>query len=81
LIPADRFLAAGFLFSAHLFSVQTLFCKKTRKRKTQMANPTDTNKVAQTAAGLGISFDAWAVALALAFALIVKLGWIKHIPW
>ena len=46
-----------------------------------MTNPVDTNKVAEKAASLGISLDVWAVALALVFALIIKLGWIKHISW
>jgi hypothetical protein len=48
-----------------------------------MSNATETNttKVARKAAGLGISLDSWAVALALAFALLVWAGWIKRIPW
>jgi hypothetical protein len=48
-----------------------------------MSNSTETSttKVARKAAGLGISLDGWAVALALGFALLVWAGWIKHIPW
>ena len=42
---------------------------------------TNTTKVARKAARLGLSLDSWAVALALAFALLVWAGWIKHIPW
>ena len=42
---------------------------------------TNTTKVARRAAGLGISLDSWAVALALAFALLIWAGWIKHVPW
>ena len=42
---------------------------------------TETGKVAQKAAGLGISLDVWAVALALGLALMVWLGWIKQVPW
>ena len=42
---------------------------------------TNTNKVARKAAGLGISLDSWAVAMALTFALLIWAGWIKHIPW
>jgi hypothetical protein len=42
---------------------------------------TETTNVAKKAAGLGISLDAWAVALALGFALLVWLGWIKRVPW
>jgi hypothetical protein len=41
----------------------------------------ETVKVAEKAAGLGISLDYWAVALALGLALLVRLGWIKQIPW
>ena len=48
-----------------------------------MSNSSETNttKVARKAAGLGISLDSLAVALALGFALLVWAGWIKHIPW
>ena len=48
-----------------------------------MANPieTDTNKTAKKAAGLGISLDSWAVALALFSAFLIWAGWIKHVPW
>jgi len=41
----------------------------------------ETTEVARKAAGLGISLDAWAVALALGLALLVWIGWIKHVPW
>ena len=46
-----------------------------------MANPTDTNEVAKTAASLGVSLDIWAVALALGLAFLVWAGVIKNIPW
>jgi hypothetical protein len=42
---------------------------------------TETTNVARKAAGLGISLDGWAVALALGLALLVWLGWIKQVPW
>jgi hypothetical protein len=41
----------------------------------------ETTDVARKAAGLGISMDAWAVALALGLALLVWAGWIKRVPW
>jgi hypothetical protein len=41
----------------------------------------ETTEVARKAAGLGISLDAWAVALALGLALLVWIGWIKRVPW
>jgi hypothetical protein len=37
--------------------------------------------VARRAARIGISLDGWAVALALGLALLVWLGFIKHVPW
>ena len=46
-----------------------------------MSDKTETTNVAKKAASLGISLDAWAVALALGFALLVWLGWIKRVPW
>ena len=46
-----------------------------------MANRTDMNGVAKTAARLGISLDAWAVALALGLAFLIRAGVIKRIPW
>ena len=46
-----------------------------------MSDKTETTNMAKKAAGLGISLDAWAVALALGFALLVWLGWIKRVPW
>jgi hypothetical protein len=46
-----------------------------------MAEKTGTTAVSAKAAGLGISLDAWAVALALGLALLVWLGWIKHVTW
>lgn len=46
-----------------------------------MADKTGTNALTAKAAGLGISLDAWAVALALGLALLVWLGWIKHVSW
>ncbi len=46
-----------------------------------MTDKTETIKVAEKAAGLGISLDYWAVALALGLALLVRLGLIKQVPW
>jgi len=46
-----------------------------------MPDKTGTNTVSKKAAGLGISLDGWAVTLALALALLVWLGWIKHVSW
>lgn len=46
-----------------------------------MSEKTGTNEVTAKAAGLAISLDAWAVALALGLALLVWLGWIKHVSW
>lgn len=51
------------------------------KGDSSMSEKTDTNNVATKAAGLGISLDAWAVALALGLALLVWAGWIKRVPW
>lgn len=48
---------------------------------TGLSGNTETTKVAQKAAGLGISLDVWAVALALGLVLLVWLGWIKQVPW
>ena len=44
-------------------------------------NNTDAAKEEKKAGGLGISLDAWAVALGLALALLVRLGWIQRVPW
>jgi hypothetical protein len=41
----------------------------------------ETTDVAKKAAGLGISLDWWAVAIAFGLALLVWLGWIKRVPW
>jgi len=46
-----------------------------------VSNKTETTNVARKAAGLGISLDAWAVALAFGLALLVWAGWIKRVPW
>jgi membrane peptidoglycan carboxypeptidase len=46
-----------------------------------VSKKTGTNEVTRKAAGLGISLDAWAVGLALGLALLVWLGWIKHVAW
>ncbi|HWX37819.1 MAG TPA: hypothetical protein VNY09_01190 [Candidatus Sulfotelmatobacter sp.] len=46
-----------------------------------MSDKNETTNVAAKAAGLGISLDAWAVALALGLALLVWVGWIKRVPW
>jgi len=54
--------------------------RRSRKGET-VPDKTETTNVAKKAAGLGISLDAWAVALALGFALLVWLGWIKRVPW
>jgi hypothetical protein len=54
--------------------------RRSRKGET-VSDKTETTNVAKKAAGLGISLDAWAVALALGFALLVWLGWIKRVPW
>lgn len=42
---------------------------------------TNTTKVAKQAAGIGISLDSWAVALALFLVLLVWAGLIKTVPW
>ena len=46
-----------------------------------MSDKIETTEVARKAAGLGISLDAWAVALALGLALLVWIGLIKRVPW
>ena len=46
-----------------------------------MSDKTEATNVARKAAGLGISLDGWAVALALGLALLVWVGWIKRVPW
>jgi hypothetical protein len=46
-----------------------------------VSEKTGTTDVTRKAASLGISLDAWAVALALGLALLVWLGWIKHVSW
>jgi hypothetical protein len=46
-----------------------------------MENPTDMNRVATTAAAIGVSLDVWAVLLALGFAFLIRAGLIKNIPW
>jgi hypothetical protein len=46
-----------------------------------MSGKSETSNVAKKAAGLGISLDVWAVALALGLVLLVWLGWIKQVPW
>ena len=46
-----------------------------------MSDKVETTEVARKAAGLGISLDAWAVALALGLALLVWIGLIKRVPW
>ena len=46
-----------------------------------MSNPTDMNKVAKTAAAIGVSLDVWAVLLALAAAFLIRAGLIKNITW
>jgi len=39
------------------------------------------NKIATTAARLGLSLDAWAVFGAFLLALLVRAGILKHVPW
>jgi hypothetical protein len=39
------------------------------------------NKIATTAARLGLSLDAWAVFAAFLLALLVRAGFLKHVPW
>jgi hypothetical protein len=46
-----------------------------------VSDKTENTNVARKAAGLGISLDGWAVALALGLALLVWVGWIKRVPW
>ena len=46
-----------------------------------MPEKTESTEVARKAAGLGISLDVWAVALALGLAFLVWVGWIKQVPW
>lgn len=46
-----------------------------------MSDKTETTNVAAKAAGIGISLDAWAVALALGLAFLVWVGLIKRVPW
>jgi hypothetical protein len=55
--------------------------RKNSKGETNVTEKTETTNVAARAAGLGISLDVWAVALALGLALLVWLGWIKQVPW
>ena len=46
-----------------------------------MSDPIDVNKVAKTAAEIGVSLDVWAVLLALGFAFLIRAGLIKNISW
>jgi hypothetical protein len=46
-----------------------------------VSDKAQTTNVASRAAKLGLSLDGWAVALALALALLVWLGWIGRVPW
>jgi hypothetical protein len=39
------------------------------------------NRNRETRRGFRFSLDTWAVALALAAALLVRIGVLKHIPW
>jgi hypothetical protein len=39
------------------------------------------NKLATTAARLGLSLDVWAVFAAFLLALLVRVGVLKHVPW
>jgi hypothetical protein len=41
----------------------------------------NTDKNGKIRARFRISLDAWAVAIALAAALLVRAGLLKHIPW
>jgi uncharacterized protein HemX len=55
--------------------------RKSRKGETPVQEKNETTNTAEKAAGLGISLDSWAVALALGLALLVWVGLIKHVPW
>ena len=46
-----------------------------------MSKPTKANGVNSPTARFHFSLDAWAVTLALALAILVWSGVIKHIPW
>jgi hypothetical protein len=46
-----------------------------------VSDKSETTDVARKAAGIGISLDWWAVAVALGLAALVWLGWIKRVPW
>jgi hypothetical protein len=46
-----------------------------------MSEPTKANSVNSQTARSRFSLDAWAVTLALALAILVWSGVIKHIPW
>jgi hypothetical protein len=46
-----------------------------------MSEPTKANGANSPTARSRFSFDAWAVTLALALAILVWSGLIKHIPW
>jgi hypothetical protein len=67
--------------SAHGNTASFLTCIEIRKGETSMPEKNETTSVAAKAAGLGISLDAWAVALALGLALLVWAGVIKRVPW
>ncbi len=46
-----------------------------------MSEPTKANGPKSPAAPSHFSLDAWAVTLALALALLIWSGLIKHVPW
>jgi hypothetical protein len=74
---------AGLFFCAAIALIpgELKFVSIEWKGDLSVSEKTETNNVATKAAGLGISLDAWAVALALGLALLVWAGWIKRVPW
>jgi hypothetical protein len=81
--PAHRCPAGGRLFfcAARPPDIARGIAPSPQSKGEIVSDKTETTNVAKKAAGLGISLDAWAVALALGFALLVWLGWIKRVPW
>jgi hypothetical protein len=80
-LPKNRKRAFLFLERARLARPNGSNGRKDRRGETTVSEKTGTNEVTAKAAGLGISLDAWAVALALGLALLVWMGWIKHVSW
>jgi hypothetical protein len=46
-----------------------------------MTNQPETSADEEKVGGFKISLDAWAVALALGLALLIRIGLIKQVPW